>query len=219
MKPFPFLISFILIFLTCNNGFCQSSIQSLDLFEVSTNLLKLDHPKFGSKALEILSQRLGEAKIKTTVFPQTKAFCFQVNDKVYELMLKDSETEGKVLFLTQNPQAMESCGGEYLLPINYPKKFGAKELNPLSKKFPAIQLNVSSSSDIEKLFGPPSFKSPSKMIYNIERDRAQEKDCHQDPKKGEFQSINVTFFFDSNNKLESLALLDCISGQCACLSS
>ena len=200
-------------------SFAAAKITNFDLFGVKPNALDTELNKFGVSVEQTISKRLNDPKLAKLEFADNRSICFKAHGKVYEMTRKDSETEGFTFFITRNPEKMDSCAGPYLLPTKYKKVFSEKELTPLSSSYPDIELGVTGPATIQKHFGNPTFQTKGKLIYVLERDRRKEKDCHQDPKKGEFQSINVTFFFDKQSKLDGIYLNNCIMGQCGCWSS
>ncbi len=200
-------------------AFAAPKILSFDLFGITPKLLSLELRKFGPAIDKTLSKRMKEPKLATIQFADYRSFCFKVDGKIYELTRKDSETEGFIYKLTGDPERMDACAGPYLLPIKYEKVFSKADFTPLSTRYPELQLGKSTPHDIEKMLGNATFQNEVKMIYVIERDRRKEKDCYQDPKKGEFQAINVAFFFNKKGKLDSIYFSNCIMGQCGCVSS
>ena len=187
-------------------------ISGFDLFTYS--LSSLDQP-LGQRA-----QALGKALVGS--FPKTfskyffkenayEGACFKGKDDFIRLAWHDSETEG-FSFSLEKLAGQKSCVSPFSEGTTF-KTFplDAKTFFPISHRFPALALGLSTPSQIKAELGTPDYSDPEKLIYVLKRDKEKEKGCDANP--GEFYAIDVIFKF-KDGKLSGVWLDNSIAGEC-----
>lgn len=206
MQPFksPILwLSLIALLLTAP-AMAGLSIKQFDLWGLQVGQLK-DYP-VRDRFLKTVQSQLNLSEDDALL--SSAEYCLPTPYN-YLLSITHSETEGFWLRASRSAEALDTCRGEKNesgIPVHFVKT-GA-HLPMLSTQFKQIQLDKTSLTEIQHLFGRPLYKTPVKLMYVLNRDRKGEKSCGYQPQKGEFAGTTITFDFNSQKLLEQITLYD-----------
>lgn len=192
----------------------QNPAAAFDLFGLA--------PSAVDQGLGKRAQALGEALTKA--FPQSmkgKKFqensysgvCFVAGPDSYQLAWYDSETEG-FLFSVTRLQDPKTCANPFTEGLVFPMlPLNPSEFFPISRTHPAIQLGVSTLTQVRKEMGKPGYAGSDILVYALKRDREKEKGCDLKPSAGELAVIGMQFRF-KEGVLQSVYLVNTIAGEC-----
>lgn len=139
--------------------------------------------------------------------------CFVSGPETYELAWFDSETEG-YRFSVERFTDRKACTSAFNEADVFPTApLDAAQFFPISRSHPDLKLGVTTLAQVRQEMGSPDYQGPDILVYPLKRDRAKEKGCQMNPRKGEMSVIAVQFHF-KQGVLQSVDMVNNIDGEC-----